>query len=166
MSYEKNTWNKGDVITSAKLNHMEDGVEGINMSYEKITWQTGDTITAEKLNNIEDGIAGAGGGSFVPCTVTITIEGDIERYLGFSQFIDDEGVLNGVHVVEGNYSTENIEGALNTGTYSYDLLLVPDKAIIFFTSADASLVSTEGAITYDSEQKEYLVSGDCTVTIA
>lgn len=28
MSYEKNTWNKGDVITSAKLNHMEDGIAG------------------------------------------------------------------------------------------------------------------------------------------
>lgn len=26
MSYEKNTWNKGDVITATKLNHMEDGI--------------------------------------------------------------------------------------------------------------------------------------------
>lgn len=26
MSYEKNTWNKGDVITANKLNHMEDGI--------------------------------------------------------------------------------------------------------------------------------------------
>lgn len=26
MSYEKNTWAKGDVVTSAKLNHMEDGI--------------------------------------------------------------------------------------------------------------------------------------------
>lgn len=28
MSYEKNTWNKGDVITATKLNHMEDGIAG------------------------------------------------------------------------------------------------------------------------------------------
>ena len=27
------------------------------MSYEKTTWETGDVITAEKLNNIENGIA-------------------------------------------------------------------------------------------------------------
>ena len=32
------------------------------MSYEKQTWQTGDVVTAEKLNHIEDGIDGAGGG--------------------------------------------------------------------------------------------------------
>ena len=26
MAYEKNTWKTGDVVTSAKLNHMEDGI--------------------------------------------------------------------------------------------------------------------------------------------
>lgn len=31
------------------------------MSYEKNTWQTGDVITANKLNHIEDGIANGGG---------------------------------------------------------------------------------------------------------
>ena len=31
------------------------------MSYEKQTWQTGDVITDDKLNHMEDGIAGAGG---------------------------------------------------------------------------------------------------------
>lgn len=36
------------------------------MSYEKQTWQTGDVITANKLNHMEDGIAdGGGGGVFV-----------------------------------------------------------------------------------------------------
>lgn len=28
MAYEKNTWASGDVVTSAKLNHMEDGIAG------------------------------------------------------------------------------------------------------------------------------------------
>jgi len=32
------------------------------MSYEKQTWQTGDTVTSAKLNHMEDGIASAGGG--------------------------------------------------------------------------------------------------------
>lgn len=32
------------------------------MSYEKTTWETGDIVTAEKLNNIENGIENAGGG--------------------------------------------------------------------------------------------------------
>lgn len=30
------------------------------MAYSKQTWQSGDTITAAKLNHMEDGIAGAG----------------------------------------------------------------------------------------------------------
>jgi hypothetical protein len=32
------------------------------MSYDKQNWQTGDVITANKLNHIEDGIANGGGG--------------------------------------------------------------------------------------------------------
>lgn len=35
------------------------------MSYDKQNWQTGDVITANKLNHIEDGIAGAGGGGML-----------------------------------------------------------------------------------------------------
>lgn len=30
------------------------------MAYNKTTWQTGDIVTSEKLNNIENGIANAG----------------------------------------------------------------------------------------------------------
>lgn len=71
MSYEKNTWNKGDVITAEKLNNVESGIEEINVSYEKTTWETGDTITAEKLNNIETGIEEAGSSDFSTATVTI-----------------------------------------------------------------------------------------------
>lgn len=35
------------------------------MAYEKQTWQTGDVVTSAKLNHMEDGIAGAGGGGVV-----------------------------------------------------------------------------------------------------
>lgn len=35
------------------------------MAYEKQTWQTGDVVTSAKLNHMEDGIAGAGGGTLV-----------------------------------------------------------------------------------------------------
>lgn len=51
MAYEKQTWAKGDVVTSAKLNHMEDGIatgggvlvvhgaiDGATMTLDK-TWQ-------------------------------------------------------------------------------------------------------------------------------
>lgn len=39
------------------------------MSYEKQTWATGDVISAEKLNHIEDGIESAGSGSSAPAFV-------------------------------------------------------------------------------------------------
>ena len=41
------------------------------MSYDKQTWQTGDVITANKLNHIEDGIAGAGGGGVLVVSYTV-----------------------------------------------------------------------------------------------
>lgn len=46
------------------------------MSYEKQTWANGDVITAEKLNHMEDGIDGAGGSDFIiNAHGTITDEG-------------------------------------------------------------------------------------------
>lgn len=50
MSYEKNTWNKGDVITANKLNHMEDGIADgggvlvVNSVYD----EQADTTTLDK----------------------------------------------------------------------------------------------------------------------
>ena len=40
------------------------------MSYEKQTWQTGDVVTSAKLNHMEDGIAAAGGGGVLVVNVT------------------------------------------------------------------------------------------------
>lgn len=39
------------------------------MSYTKNTWETGDLITAAKLNNMEDGIADAGSGAAIVLTM-------------------------------------------------------------------------------------------------
>lgn len=32
MAYEKQTWNDGDIITKEKLNHIEDGIVGIELT--------------------------------------------------------------------------------------------------------------------------------------
>lgn len=42
MSYEKQTWQTGDVVTSAKLNHMENGIAAggalvVNVTYDEQT---------------------------------------------------------------------------------------------------------------------------------
>lgn len=44
------------------------------MTYSKNTWADGDVITAEKLNNMEDGIEGANGGGVFPLMVTLNEE--------------------------------------------------------------------------------------------
>ena len=50
MAYEKNTWASGDVVTSAKLNHMENGIEAASSPYDLVivadtTEYDGDDIT-------------------------------------------------------------------------------------------------------------------------
>ena len=49
MSYEKQTWQTGDVVTSAKLNHMEDGIAGGGSGALAVTvTKTGFVYTADK----------------------------------------------------------------------------------------------------------------------
>ena len=38
------------------------------MSYEPTNWQTGDIVTSTKLNKLEQGVANAGGGGVLVCT--------------------------------------------------------------------------------------------------
>ena len=41
------------------------------MSYEPTVWKTGDVVTSEKLNKLENGVANAGGAMIVTATVTM-----------------------------------------------------------------------------------------------
>lgn len=41
------------------------------MSYEPTIWKTGDIVSSEKLNKLENGVAGAGGGDSGPCLVDL-----------------------------------------------------------------------------------------------
>ena len=46
MSYTKQTWQTGDIITAEKLNHIEDGIEGLN-GYDIIFTIDDDEVTAD-----------------------------------------------------------------------------------------------------------------------
>ena len=81
MTYEKTEWKDGDIITAEKLNHIETGVEEINMSYEKNKWNDGDIITAEKLNHLEDGV----GNNFI-----INVEYDVDNKTATSDKTHEE----------------------------------------------------------------------------
>ena len=49
MSYTKQTWNTGDVITAQKLNHMEDGIESVGgLFVVHITQNDGGEYVADK----------------------------------------------------------------------------------------------------------------------
>lgn len=50
MPYTKNTWAAGDVITSAKLNNMENGIESAAPSVIYITMHYDETILLNVLN--------------------------------------------------------------------------------------------------------------------
>lgn len=49
-------WNSNDILTSQKLNEMENFVSSKSTSYSKTTWQDEDIVTADKLNNLENGV--------------------------------------------------------------------------------------------------------------
>lgn len=63
MSYTPNkTWKSGDPVpTAVEMNHIEQGVQSINMSYTPKTWVKGNKILASDMNHIEQGIADAEG---------------------------------------------------------------------------------------------------------
>lgn len=48
MSYTKNTWETGDTITAAKLNHMEDGIDNAGTLFVTITQNADDSYTADR----------------------------------------------------------------------------------------------------------------------
>jgi hypothetical protein len=57
------------------------------MSYVKQTWQTGDVVTSAKLNHMEDGIAaggGSGGGGVLVVTATLNADetGTCDKTMG------------------------------------------------------------------------------------
>ena len=41
------------------------------MSYEPTVWKTGDIVSSAKLNKLEEGVAGAGSGDSGPCLVDL-----------------------------------------------------------------------------------------------
>lgn len=61
LPYNPTNWKTGDMITSEKLNKLENGVADKDMRYEPTNWQTGDIITAQKLNKLQQGAAASSG---------------------------------------------------------------------------------------------------------
>lgn len=60
MAYEKQTWKSGDVVTSAKLNHIEDGIAAnnnvmiVNVEYTDVDTYSADKTYAEMKQRLDN----------------------------------------------------------------------------------------------------------------
>ena len=98
MSYEKQNWKNGDVITESKLNHMEDGIAGGGVLVVNATME-GATITFDKTwQQIYDAPYAVG--------VIVTEQGDdiLKMYVNITQTSVEQGVYKVYAVLDGSDS--------------------------------------------------------------
>ena len=105
MAYEKNTWKTGDIVTSEKLNHIEEGIEagggsgGGGAFYVNITENSsgelvdGDKTGAEIGAALEDGLD--------PVLIVTNQYGGKTYYRYYSKYMTDY-VFTAVYVGSGN----------------------------------------------------------------
>ena len=60
MSYEKQTWKTGDIITSEGLNHIEDGIEGVETEMAPVTTYTESNSKTYSCNYANNNFGGKG----------------------------------------------------------------------------------------------------------
>ena len=154
------------------------------MTYEKNTWANGDVITAAKLNNMEDGIANAGSAGRCLVTVTTEGFGNNEEFdLGYVCYAEEvESGQYAGQIVQYNKGTFSWVGIFQVGneTTYYNMQLPPvnDFQLMFCfpdedTNATCSVsgnISTT-PVTFREEPglsrlfSGYAITGDCSITI-
>ena len=113
MAYEKNTWASGDVVTSAKLNHMENGIEAASSSSELPTPTSADVGKVVGVGRI------AVPGAVVVAEQTVTTE-------WVAPYEPEEGSLGEITadmtVVDGQKYIVTVNGTdyIGTGYYNND----------------------------------------------
>lgn len=138
------------------------------MSYEKQTWANGDVITATGLNHMEDGIAdGGGGGYFVHATVSdneVTVEenvNDIVNAIKSAQNVamvledDDHNII---YLALDCY----LDAEYNSGTPIIDFKSIADIKSTSGTKFNVhqKLVSYDGENTWYYENRVYVINAN------
>lgn len=110
MSYEKHTWETGEVITAEKLNNLEEGVISTGLPIVGVAMTYGQTNTAvvdksfEELYSLFDGIAALE----IPIVVDFTIQGTTTlRGIGLLSK-GRTGDFVGIHYYRTSYYDTNI----------------------------------------------------------
>ena len=116
MSYTKNTWANGDVITAAKLNNMEDGIEGAGGGGGY------DAVIIVSYDEEEQLIATVESGSFSDFyskfengdhpSAQIILEDDGYAFFGFNSVFDDGdgGLIMQIYSLAVPVGTSNVIG--------------------------------------------------------
>lgn len=152
------------------------------MSYEKQTWATGDIVTADKLNHMEDGIAAGGDLKAAYITVkrdsSLDAYGTVIFFLGYASLEehDNKTRWNIYPINEVNYFFLSEASAIYRG---YELLPQKENVILCLSiyyngllgvdiDGNAELSEIEGAVQnypHDSwnsgSWKIYEITGDC-----
>lgn len=125
MAYEKQTWKTGDVVTSAKLNHLEDGVAGGGNLLVEFTFDPeNETYTCNKTFAEVYSAVQAG-------TYVYAYEDQNEKYLTLTT-AKAEGESPGEVVFERTYvmssiGVTNFEISLKSdNTIAYNIWVYPD----------------------------------------
>ena len=178
MSYTPQTWENGDIITAAKLNNIESGVQSVSNSYTPTTWVNGDIITAVKLNNIEQGIANAGGGSSDLTTAEVTVR---FTFTALGDAMTDVSARGIAPVITNNSISSVYESStfdLPAGATSKDVVvsmpLYKNQLITSsfegwgignYTLDFGNMPTATGNATIDLNNVTAIITGDCTLNI-
>lgn len=123
MSYEKQTWQSGDIVTSAKLNHMEDGIAGggsgalvVNVTVEQEGPDTFEVTSVSKTAEEIYSAASSGNAVFayisysLDSTVTVlplmSFVGGENEYTVHFWSIDGSGTYRGLEIGDSAYYEE------------------------------------------------------------
>ncbi len=126
------------------------------MSYEKNTWATGDVVTSEKLNHMEDGIAEGGSGGTPIINTTRTAGSDYSTVFTFDKtFAEVKAMLDAgqIPVVKCVYETEDrtmYYPVYGTGKWGDDNYYVKMQGMYegYYTTVEAEAETTSSYPAY------------------
>lgn len=113
--------------------------------YVKQTWQTGDVVTSAKLNHMEDGIAAAGGGVLVVNVTDVDGTPTCDKTAGEIMSAMETGrVVFKERGDEGGFTFLSLMTADYTPNDGYTFVLMSEEATVFVadTANDYPVVST------------------------
>lgn len=122
MAYEKTTWQTGDVITAAKLNNAEEGIESHDPIILEGTWINNDTGCNFDISP-EDMIAAFYAGKTIVCHYPAQ---------STQSFKEGYGIISCVYTVEEEGNTYyNAEDTLCQKTFGVPLLTADGYTVSF-----------------------------------